>query len=217
MERGTFERQLDDLLVDLSQEDSVRQRDLDTAMRAEDERRLLFESRIQGLRERLLAGRVEEVVSRFPNGRLRWTDSPGMIHAECEFEHTKEMPSTTTLDISLEPADEFRTLRAVYRLRILPVFMDYERFAEVAFPADRVDEVALAAWIENRLLEFVRTYLRIRTHPGYHHSQLVTDPVCQMTFAIGAAAARLEQGGRTFYFCSLHCRDAFLRHSPGGG
>ena len=36
-----------------------------------------------------------------------------------------------------------------------------------------------------------------------------TDPVCGMTVD-RANALRVEQGGRTVFFCSEHCRGAYL-------
>ncbi|MEK7816257.1 MAG: YHS domain-containing protein [Pseudomonadota bacterium] len=38
---------------------------------------------------------------------------------------------------------------------------------------------------------------------------MVTDPVCKMSLAPEAAAAKVEYAGRVFYFCSLSCHAAF--------
>lgn len=39
----------------------------------------------------------------------------------------------------------------------------------------------------------------------------VKDPVCGMEIDPRAAVAREEHEGRTFYFCSTACHDAFLK------
>jgi Cu+-exporting ATPase len=39
---------------------------------------------------------------------------------------------------------------------------------------------------------------------------MVTDPVCGMKIDDGEAAGTAEFEGRTFYFCSELCRDAFM-------
>jgi Cu+-exporting ATPase len=39
---------------------------------------------------------------------------------------------------------------------------------------------------------------------------MVTDPVCGMRIDDGEAAGTAEFEGRTYYFCSEACRDAFL-------
>lgn len=37
----------------------------------------------------------------------------------------------------------------------------------------------------------------------------VRDPVCGMRFEQEEAAATAEHEGRTYYFCSQHCKEAF--------
>ena len=41
------------------------------------------------------------------------------------------------------------------------------------------------------------------------------DPVCGMTVD-EKTAVHAERDGKTFYFCSDHCRQTFLSTSPGG-
>jgi xanthine dehydrogenase accessory factor len=41
----------------------------------------------------------------------------------------------------------------------------------------------------------------------------VVDPVCGMSVEIASAAHRSEAGGRTFYFCSAHCKRTFDQNS----
>ncbi len=38
---------------------------------------------------------------------------------------------------------------------------------------------------------------------------MATDPVCGMTVDRGSAAGTFVFGGRTYYFCSVHCLRAF--------
>lgn len=44
---------------------------------------------------------------------------------------------------------------------------------------------------------------------SHQPSELVTDPVCGMSFLAGQAAARLPAAGGTVHFCSTGCRDRF--------
>ncbi len=41
---------------------------------------------------------------------------------------------------------------------------------------------------------------------------VVRDPICGMTVDPKTAAATVERDGKSFYFCSEHCRDAFVAH-----
>jgi Cu+-exporting ATPase len=43
---------------------------------------------------------------------------------------------------------------------------------------------------------------------------MVKDPVCGMDIDQGDAVATEEHDGRTFYFCSAGCHDAFVK-DPG--
>jgi len=45
--------------------------------------------------------------------------------------------------------------------------------------------------------------------------QTATDPVCGMAVAVAEASLTAEHAGRTFWFCSEHCRAAFLRDPTG--
>jgi Cu+-exporting ATPase len=38
---------------------------------------------------------------------------------------------------------------------------------------------------------------------------MATDPVCKMTVDESAAAAKAEHEGKTYYFCSTGCKEAF--------
>ena len=39
------------------------------------------------------------------------------------------------------------------------------------------------------------------------------DPVCGMTVAVTPATLAAEIDGRTYYFCSSHCRKSFIDHA----
>jgi len=45
--------------------------------------------------------------------------------------------------------------------------------------------------------------------------ETATDPVCGMAVAVAEASLTAEHAGRTFWFCSEHCRAAFLRDPTG--
>lgn len=41
---------------------------------------------------------------------------------------------------------------------------------------------------------------------------LLKDPVCHMDITYESAQARSEYDGRTYYFCSLNCKEVFDRN-----
>src|SRR6185295_7147789 len=64
-----------------------------------------------------------------------------------------------------------------YDLEILPILMEFEKHAEVKFPLDAVDQEALARWIDDRIVDFVRTYLAVHENNHYLKGHLVQDPI----------------------------------------
>ena len=158
--------------------------------------------------ETVILPRMEELNRRFANGKIELLQNDAFFIA-CEFAHTPRFPATARLSISLSPVDDARFI-ARYNLSILPVLMDYNPHAEELFPLQG-NEDALAGWVEDRILDFVDTYLRLETHPLYQKDNMVVDIVCGMRIPSTAATSSLERQGRTFYFCSEHCKEAFIK------
>jgi xanthine dehydrogenase accessory factor len=86
--------------------------------------------------------------------------------------------------------------------------------ARVASPAgldlgpSTQEEIAVAI-----LAELIRDRHRRATAPA--PPQEAVDPVCGMTVAVAEASLTAEHAGQTFWFCSEHCRAAFLRDPTG--
>lgn len=138
----------------------------------------------------------------------------------------KLMPSTR--DISLDfhsdvakirlrfraTADaEIRKLILHYDLEIIPILMQFDAHAELEMPLDAVDSNAVARWIDDRIVSFVDTYITAHEHKYYLKDQMVQDPVTGTEFPRMLAGAKLERGGRTYYFISEETRQEFEK--PG--
>jgi len=109
--------------------------------------------------------------------------------------------ATTDLDV--------RNLVLEYTLRLLPVLMsipDHERLEQ---PFDRIDEKAIGAWIDERIVDFVKTYLAVHENEFYLKAHMVEDPVAHVRFPEFAAASTLERGGKTLYFIANETREEF--------
>jgi len=87
--------------------------------------------------------------------------------------------------------------------------------ARVASPAgldlgpSTQEEIAVAI-----LAELIRERHRRATAPAPREAE-ATDPVCGMAVAVAETSLTAEHAGRTFWFCSEHCRAAFLRDPTG--
>jgi xanthine dehydrogenase accessory factor len=74
------------------------------------------------------------------------------------------------------------------------------------------EEIAVAI-----LAELIRERHRRAATPAAPAAapETATDPVCGMAVAVAEASLHADHAGRTFWFCSEHCRAAFLRDPTG--
>jgi YHS domain-containing protein len=100
------------------------------------------------------------------------------------------------------------SLKARYDIEILPTLMDFKREEEKSFSFNGSDE-PIGLWVEEKIVDFIDTYLRLESHPLYQKDNIVIDPVCGMQISAVAATSRIEWSGRTIYFCSELCKEAF--------
>jgi hypothetical protein len=100
-------------------------------------------------------------------------------------------------------------------LEIMPIMIKFDSHSEIQFPLDAVDRDALAKWLDDRIVSFVRTYLSLHENPYYLKGHMVEDPVAKIQFPKFAAGATLERDGKALYFIDEQTRDEFLKHSGG--
>ena len=96
-----------------------------------------------------------------------------------------------------------------YDLEIIPVLMRFQPHAEAEFPLNAVDKEAAAQWIDDRIVDFIRTYFALGENEIYLKDQMVEDPIAQVRFPKVAAATSLEWGGKKFYFIGEETRREF--------
>lgn len=96
-----------------------------------------------------------------------------------------------------------------YDLEIIPVLMRFKPHDEIAFPLQAVDPDAVGQWIDDRLVDFVQTYISMGENELYLKDLMVDDPIAQVRFPKHAAAATLDWQGQKFYFISDETRREF--------
>jgi YHS domain-containing protein len=94
-------------------------------------------------------------------------------------------------------------------LEIVPTFFHFEPHSELAFPLDAVDEEAAGRWVDDRIVDFVRTYIATAESESYAQQHMVEDPVAKIRFPDFAAGATLEWQGQKYYFIGEETRKAF--------
>lgn len=175
------------------------------------EQRERFADVVRRIIKTVVLPRMEELSRHFDNSVIKEHHGDDDFHCACCFDHTPRFPATVSLDVSLLPGGN-TNLSVKYVLEIFPVLMEYKRDEETVFPFEGSEE-EIGLWIEDKIVAFVDTYLRLETHPLYQKDNIVTDIVCGMRISSIAATSSAKRDGRTVYFCSDHCKDAFIKQN----
>jgi YHS domain-containing protein len=93
--------------------------------------------------------------------------------------------------------------------------MRFKPHDEAEFPLDAIDKEAVAGWLDDRIVDFVRTYMSMGENEYYLKDTMVEDPIAQIRFPKAAAAATLEVRGKTVYFISDETRREFEKSQSG--
>jgi YHS domain-containing protein len=104
---------------------------------------------------------------------------------------------------------EVRNVIFSYNLDILPIFMKFESNTTISFPLEAVDREALAKWMDDRIIDFVKTYMALHENSYYLKDHLVEDPIAKVNLPKYAAAATVDFQGKTYYFISDEMRREF--------
>jgi YHS domain-containing protein len=104
---------------------------------------------------------------------------------------------------------EVRKLVLDYELQILPILMKFEPHVQAEFPLEAIDPTAVVQWVDDRIVDFVRTYLSLHQNEFYLKDHMVVDPVANVRFPRFAAASMLEWQGKKYYFIGEQTRCEF--------
>jgi YHS domain-containing protein len=185
-EFSAAERRLNQFRAQQVQEYQDRKKRLEHFERKLDELRKVWEPRLDVLAKKF-GDRVD----------VRPTIEPGRRSATFEFQSSL---ARVTLRLSVSPDAEVRKIVFTYDVDIAPILMKFDSHVELEQPLEGADAVKLAEWLDARIVDFVRTYLALHENHNYLQDHMVEDPVAKVRLPKFAAAAQLEQDGKTFYF-----------------
>jgi YHS domain-containing protein len=125
------------------------------------------------------------------------TVEPGRRSVTLEF---KSSLARIELRFSATPDGDVRKLLVTYDVNIVPVLMKFDSHKELELPLDAIDSTQLAEWLDDRIVDFLHAYLAMHENQYYLQNEMVQDPIAKVQFPKFAAAAKLEQNGKTIYF-----------------
>lgn len=176
--------------------------------RGRQERLELFVKACEGLRD-TWRPRLEALAKKFGD-KVQVTPTLTPTAREGTFEFKSQL-ANIVLRFSASTDFDVRHLVLDYDLHILPILLKYEPHVRAEFPLEKPDPEAVARWIDDRILDFVKTYLSLHQNEHYLKQHMVTDPISDTRFPKYAAAATLDWQGTTYYFIGEETRQAFAK------
>jgi hypothetical protein len=172
----------------------------------------LFEQACEKLKD-VWGPRLEALNQAFGE-RVQATPQMATGRRQATFRFTSDL-ARITLTFSATTDLDVRSLILEYSLEILPVLMSYPDHARLEQPLEKIDPAAIGTWIDDRIVDVVRTYLSLHENEFYLKAHMTEDPIAQVRFPTFAAAATLERNGKTLYFMANETRDEYLSREAG--
>ena len=144
--------------------------------------------------------RFEEFARQFGD-KIKVTPAIDPSHRQIRIAFLTDL-ANITLTLSASASPDVTKLVLDYDLFIIPMLFEYERYARLEMPLDRIDKEAFGKWIDDQLVSCVKAYLSIQDNEMYVKRAMVEDPVSKTRILKQDAAATLTHQGRTLYFAS---------------
>lgn len=96
-----------------------------------------------------------------------------------------------------------------YHLEILPIFIKFDSHDQLVIPMDNPREETIAAWIDDKLVGFTRSYFEMYFTEQYQKQSFEMDPVMNIRFPRAFAAGKKEYQGRIYHFFTPESLEAF--------
>lgn len=168
----------------------------------------LFAKACEQLRE-AWRPRLEALANRFGD-KVKVTPTVTPTGREATFKFRSPL-ADIVLRFSAATDFEVRNLVLDYNLHILPVLLKFEPHVRAEFPLEAIDSGAVARWVDDRIVDFVKTYLALNQNEHYLKGHMVADPISGTRFPKYAAAATLDWKGSTYYFIGEETRQEFAK------
>jgi YHS domain-containing protein len=165
-----------------------------------------FEKHLDELRE-VWKPRLDALIKRFGD-RVKVTPQLTTSSRAATLAFQSEL-ARIQLRLSASTDREVRKLVLDYQLEILPILMKFDSHRQAEWPLEAIDKEAVAKWVDDRIVDFVKTYLSLHENQYYLKDHMVEDPVAGIRFPKFAAATELEWGGKKYYFIGEDTRRAF--------
>lgn len=206
---STFKSKLDAVKAEFSQSVDKLKAAAATDAKDLDKRYQQYEKMRQELAEKVIKPRLEEIAAEVPGVQHDLKKDIDGATLTLSFPRTAERAALVELILSISHDDSFKQVMFGYELRIIPVFMEFEKFSKLMLPLEGLKTEAVAAWLDERLLSFMKTYLNMQFVEQYQKENMATDPVLNRRFPSNLAVGTIEHKGSKFKFASAESMAMF--------
>jgi hypothetical protein len=128
------------------------------------------------------------------------------------FPYSDKRPAPMEFSFHLDHDGPIENVVMDYRLQILPIFIKFDSHDQLVIPIDQPNEELIAAWIDDKLLEFTRVYFEVYFSDEYQMTNLEMDPVMNVRFPKSFAAGKKVHQKRILYFYTVESLEKFERN-----
>lgn len=114
--------------------------------------------------------------------------------------HSAACPAKVELTFDISCDSTIENAIVDYKLQIIPVFFKFNRDDQITVPFKDAKGKTVFDWMDDKMVEFSKTFFQIRMHDQYQKDHMATDPVMNIQFPIALAVGSNEQNGRVFHF-----------------
>jgi hypothetical protein len=202
---NNLDRQIQERLEAVERHRKRRQQLLERQLAEDVERSRRFGKIADRVVQMVIRPRVARLVAHFENAELLPVDAVTRYHCVCRFRHTGQFPASTKLDVAVSHDARFEHLLVLYELEIFPIPFPFEGRSELAFQIGAVDEDLAAAWVEERIVSFVDTYLRLGGEEGSREQNVLPASLGKFCKEMSPTTVSMGREGRAL--CNGHAKE----------
>ena len=206
---ATFSGRVDILIRESDRKPHWSQAESDRYMAQVATRREHFETVSSHFFTEVVRPRLEVLGSFFTNASMADDGPEG--RCACWFGYCERFPATTRVDFAIEHDVSFENVVICYDVWMTPLFFKLNEHDKLNLPFNDVSDAVVAEWVEQRLLEFLESYLRIDRGRDDLDDDVAMDPVCGMRIGRKSAPATQIYSGHPYFFCSHECGAKFAK------
>lgn len=172
-------------------------------------RRKRFDETATLLIKTVIKPRFESLARLFPSARTMTDDHA--TRYSCWFAPSERFPVTAKVEAVVEHDESVEHLFVRFEANLMPIFFHFQPHDRLTLSLDQVDLQQVTDWLEQRIFEFLDTYLRHDRGAEDLEEDIVSDPVCGMRLRRSEAPESADYRGHAYFFCRAECREQFQK------